>query len=212
MPVAVSTVAFGLVFGVLSRRAGLSLAEASLMSGLVFTGSGQAVAIGMWSSPIPIVPIVATTLLLGLRHVLMGLTLHPWYSGLPTATAYGSYFFLTDESWGLTTVEFQRGLADAAFLPGAGLVLFVAWVGSTAIGRALGAGIRDPSAWGLDFALVGVFIALLVSLSRGKADLLPWGLASVVAIAAERWLPGNWYVLLGAAAGSLPGLVGLSRE
>jgi predicted branched-subunit amino acid permease len=59
---------------------------------------------------------------------------------------------------------------------------------------------------------VGVFIALLVSLSPGKADLLPWGLASVVAIAAERWLPGNWYVLLGAAAGSLPGLVGLSRE
>jgi 4-azaleucine resistance transporter AzlC len=212
MPVAVSTVAFGLVFGVLSRRAGLSLPEVSLMSALAFTGSGQVVAIGMWSSPIPIGAIVATTLLLGLRHVLMGLTLHPWYSRLPAPRAYGSFFFLTDESWGLTTVEFQRGPADAAFLPGAGLVLFSAWVGSTAIGRALGAGIRDPSAWGLDFALVAVFIALLVSLSRGRSDLLAWGLAGLVAIAAERWLPGNWYVLLGAVAGCLPRLVGFSRE
>jgi 4-azaleucine resistance transporter AzlC len=212
LPVAVSTVAFGLVFGVLSGKAGLSLGEAALMSALVFTGSGQAVAIGMWTTPIPTLAIVATTLLIGLRHMLMGLSLQPWYSGLPAPKAYASYFFLTDESWGLTTVDLKHGSVDAAFLPGAGLVLFAAWVGSTAIGRAAGTGLRDPSAWGLDFALIAVFIALLVSLSRGKSDLLPWGLAAIVATAAERWLPGNWYVLLGAAAGSLPGLAGSFRE
>jgi 4-azaleucine resistance transporter AzlC len=212
MPVAASTVAFGLVFGVLSRKAGLSLAEASLMSALAFTGSGQVVAIGMWGTPIPVVAIVATTLLLGLRHVLMGLALQPSYARLPAPAAYGSYFFLTDESWGLTTVDFRHGHMDAAFLPGAGMVLFVAWVGSTTIGRALGAGIRDPSAWGLDFALVGVFIALLVSLARGTSTLLPWALAGGAAVAAERTLPGNWYVLLGATAGSLPALLRRSHE
>ena len=31
--------------------------------------------------------------------------------------------------------------------------------------------------------------------------------AAAVAVAADRWLPGNWYVLLGAGAGSLPGLL-----
>jgi 4-azaleucine resistance transporter AzlC len=211
-PVAVSTVAFGLLFGVLSRRAGLSLGEVSLMSALVFTGSGQAVAIGMWGTPIPIVPIVATTLLISLRHVLMGLTLQPWYSQLPAPRAYASYFLLTDESWGLTTVDFQRRSADGAFLVGAGLLLFICWVGSTSLGRMAGAAISDPSAWGLDFALVGVFIALLTSLARGRSVLAPWALAAIVAVAADRWLPGNWYVLLGTAAGSLPGLLKHSDE
>jgi predicted branched-subunit amino acid permease len=177
------------------------------MSALVFTGSGQVVAIGMWSTPIPVVPIVATTLLVSLRHILMGLTLQPWYSQLPASGAYGSYFLLTDESWGLTTVDFQRRHADGAFLVGAGLLLFFSWVGSTVLGRIAGAAIRDPSAWGLDFALVGVFIALLASLPREGSVLVPWALAAAVAIIADRWLPGNWYVLLGAAAGSVPGLL-----
>jgi branched chain amino acid efflux pump len=212
VPVAVSTVAFGLLFGVLSRRAGLSLGEVCLMSALVFTGSGQVVAIGMWATPIPIVPIVATTLVISLRHVLMGLTLQPWYSQLPAPGAYASYFLLTDESWGLTTVDFRRGPADTAFLVGAGLLLFVSWVASTALGSMVVTAIRDPAAWGLDFALVGVFIALLASLARGKSTLLPWALAAAVAVAADRWLPGNWYVLLGAMAGSLPSLQRRSHE
>jgi 4-azaleucine resistance transporter AzlC len=207
LPVAVSTVAFGLLFGVLSRKAGLSLGEVSLMSALVFTGSGQVVAIGMWATPIPIIAIVATTLLISLRHVLMGLTLQPWYSRLPAPGAYASYFFLTDESWGLTTVEFQDRPADGAFLVGSGLLLFVSWVGATTVGRAAGAAIRDPSAWGLDFALVGVFIALLASLPHRKSTLLPWALAAAVAVGADRWLPGTWYVLLGAIVGSLPALL-----
>jgi 4-azaleucine resistance transporter AzlC len=204
LPVSVSTVAFGLVLGVLSGRAGLSMGEVCLMSGLVFTGSGQVVAIGMWTKPLPILSIVATTLLLGLRHILMGLTLQPWFSQLPSPIAYGSCFLLTDESWGLTTVDFHERPADGAFLVGAGLALFVSWVASTALGRLAGGAIPDPRAWGLDFALVGVFIALLVTLAKGRPVLLPWSLAAVVAVAADRWLPGNWYVLLGATAGSLP--------
>ena len=199
--------AFGLVFGVLARRVGLSVGEVCLMSASVFTGSGQVVAIGMWAAPIPIVAVVATTLLIGLRHVLLGLTLQPWYARLPAWRAYASYFLLTDESWALTTVEFDAERADGGFLVGAGLLLFALWVSSTTVGRMIGAAIQDPSAWGLEFALVAVFIALLASLARGRSTVLPWALAASVAVAAERWLPGAWYVLLGALAGSIPGLV-----
>jgi 4-azaleucine resistance transporter AzlC len=199
--VGLSNAAYGILFGVLCRQAGLSLGEACLMSAVVFAGSSQLVAISMWATPIPILPIVATTLLVNLRHVLMGLTLRPWYSRLSAARAYGSYFFLTDESWALT-FEFRRS-ADGAFMPGAGVFLFVCWVGATALGRVTGTAIRDPSSWGLDFAFVAVFLVLLISLAKGKSDLLPWSLAAAVAVAADRWLPGNWYVLLGAMAGSL---------
>jgi len=57
-----------------------------------------------------------------------------------------------------------------------------------------------------------VFIALLASLASDRPVLLPWALAAVVAVAADRWLPGNWYILLGAAAGSLPGLLKRCHE
>jgi len=36
---------------------------------------------------------------------------------------------------------------------------------------------------------------------------LPWIVAAIVAAAAAHWLPGKWYILLGALAGSLIGVV-----
>ena len=185
------------------------MGEVLLMSSLVFAGSSQFVAISMWANPVPVLAIVATTLLVNLRHILMGLTLRSWYVKLPAPLGFGSYFFMTDESWALTTIETQHQPFDAAFMLGAGLVVFVTWVGATVMGRLAGTVIPDPSSWGLDFAFASVFLALLVSLGRGKhiRALIPWGVAAVVAIAGHRLLPGNWYVLLGAVSGALTGVV-----
>jgi 4-azaleucine resistance transporter AzlC len=209
VPIGLSGIAEGLVLGVLAGRAGLTVVEVLLMSSLVFAGSSQFVAISMWVNPIPVIAIVATTLLVNLRHVLMGLTLRPWYAKLPVPLALGTSFFMTDESWALTTIETERKPFDAAFMLGAGLVVFVTWVGSTVLGRITGAVIHDPTALGLDFAFVAVFLALLVSLARGKRPLaiLPWGVAGLIAIASHRLLPGNWYVLLGAISGGLLAVV-----
>jgi len=209
LPIGLSAIPFGLVLGVLAGRAGLTVVEVLLMSSLVFAGSSQLVAISMWANPIPVIAIVASTLLVNLRHILMGLTLRPWYAKLPAPLAFGTYFFMTDESWALTTVETERKPFDAAFMLGAGLVDFVTWVGSTVVGRIAGAVIPDPTAWGLDFAFVAVFLVLLVSLAKGKPPLaiVPWGVAALIAVAAHRLLPGNWYVLLGAISGAVAGVV-----
>src|SRR5690606_22019569 len=48
-PIAVSIAAYGLVWGVLARQAGLSVSEVALMSALVFAGASQFVALEMWS-------------------------------------------------------------------------------------------------------------------------------------------------------------------
>jgi len=77
-----------------------------------------------------------------------------------------------------------------------------------------GAAIRDPAAWGLDFAFVAVFLALLTSLAtaRRRSVLLPWLLAAGAALAADRLLPGNWYVLIGTLVGSVPAIVSRPHE
>jgi predicted branched-subunit amino acid permease len=64
---------------------------------------------------------------------------------------------------------------------------------------------QNPARWGLDFAFTAVFLALLVGVWKGKSDLLPWGVAAIVAVAAAHWLPGKWYILLGGLVGSALG-------
>jgi 4-azaleucine resistance transporter AzlC len=204
IPIVISGFAIGLVFGVLARQAGLSVAEAVLMSALVFSGAAQFVVLGLWATPLPVATIA---LGVGLRHLLMGAALSPWFSRLPRLRAYGSVFFMADENWALAMSQFSSGRRDAAFLLGGGLAMFASWTSSTLIGRTIGGALRDPARWGLDFAFTAVFLALLVGMWRGRSDLLPWAVAAIVAVAAHHWLPGQWYILLGGLAGSLAGVL-----
>ncbi len=213
LPVALSVCAYSLTFGVLARQAGLSVLEVFLMSSLVYAGSAQLIVLSLWTMPLPIGMIVLTTLIVNVRNVLLGAALSPWFLRLPASKVYTTFFFLSDENWALTLGEFERGGHDGAFLLGSGLVLFGAWVGSTVLGRMLGTVIKDPAQWGLDFAFSAVFLALLVPLWRGKGDLLPWLVAALVAVASARFVPGKWYILLGALAGSITGsIIGGARN
>ncbi|MDQ2714603.1 MAG: AzlC family ABC transporter permease [Chloroflexota bacterium] len=205
LPLVISDFAVGIVFGVLARRAGLSLVQVLLMSGLVFGGSAQFAALSLWVTPLPVIALLLTTLVVNSRHLLMGAALRPWFVRLPRARAYASLFFLTDESWALAISDFARGGRDAAFLVGSGLALLLAWVSATGIGYVAGALIQSPEQWGLDFAFTAVFVALLVGMWKGKSHLLPWAVAAMVAVAAAHWLPGKWYILAGGLAGSIVG-------
>ncbi len=207
VPVAISGFAIGLVFGVLARQAGVGIVETVLMSALVFSGAAQFLVLGLWATPLPVATIVLTTLVVGLRHLLMGAALAPWFAKLPRPKAYASVFFMADENWALTMSGFSRGRRDAAFLIGGGLLMFLSWTSSTLIGRTLGGAVRDPAQWGLDFAFTAVFLALLVGMWKGTSDLLPWAVAAAVAVAGHALLPGQWYILLGGLAGSLVGAV-----
>ena len=204
LPIALGVFAYGLVFGVLARQAGLTTLEALLMSGLVFAGAAQFVALGLWAAPLPALAIVLTTLVVNLRHVLMGATLRPWFARLPRRWTYLSAFFMVDESWAVTMGAFSRGYRDAAMLVGSGLTVFGAWLGATLAGRVSGS-LIDPTRLGLDFAFTAVFLAMLVGMWRGRGDIVPWLVAAIVAVIAARWLPGKDYILAGALAGSLVG-------
>lgn len=201
LPVALSVFAYGLVFGVLARQAGLGIGTVMLMSGTVFAGAAQFVALGRWATPLPIAGLVLTTLAVNLRHVLMGAALSPWLLRLRRPLAYGSVFLMADENWALTVAEFASGEANGGFLFGSGLAVYLAWFSATIIGRTAGTFLRDPAAWGFDFAFTAVFVALLSGLWRGRGDLLPWLVAGVVAVGAEVLLPGRWYIILGGRVG-----------
>jgi 4-azaleucine resistance transporter AzlC len=203
VPVALGVAGYGVVFGVLARRAGLSVAEAALMSGTVLAGAAQLLAMELWADPIPVAALLVTTLVVNLRYVLMGAALRPWFRSLSSLEAYGSVFFTADENWALTMGELRSGSRKGAFLLGSGLAIWVFWVAATVVGATAGGVVDDPAAYGLDFVLTAVFLTIAVGLWEGREDLLPWGAAFVVAAAGAHFLPGYWYVLLGGVAGSV---------
>ena len=221
LPVALGVAVYGVLFGLLARQRGLSLVETQSMSLFVFAGASQLIALDLWSvdlsGDLPVVSLIITTLIVNLRHVLMGAALSPWLTRLTSVQAFGSLFFMTDESWALTLgrmIEDKRceREPDGAFLLGAGLCVYVFWNLSTALGHILVRGlfgdVIDPAKYGLDFAFTAVFTALLVGLKPRRQDILPLIAATATALACARLLPGKWYILAGAIAGGLAAALG----
>jgi 4-azaleucine resistance transporter AzlC len=203
VPIALGVAGYGIVFGVLARQAGLSVAEAAFMSATVLAGAAQLIAIELWETPIPVVAVVGTTFIVNLRYVLMGAALRPWFSRLSPLKAYGSVFFTADENWALTMGRLKSGSQQGAYLLGSGLAIWSFWIAATVIGATAGGVIGDPAQYGLDFVLTAVFLAIAVGLWDGTSSLLPWLTAFGIAVLAAQSLPGRWYILLGGVAGSL---------
>ena len=205
IPLGVTVVVYGTVFGALAAQAGLSPVEAVLMSSLVFAGGAQFIALELWQAPLPIVALVLTTLVVNLRFLLMGAALSGWLGDLRPARRAVVAEFIGDESWALTTQAKDDGEDDRAFLVGSGVLMFVTWVGATALGASTGSLIEDPAALGLDFVFTAVFLTLLVGFWRGPAVLSPWLLSAATALLVEQVVDGPWYILAGGLAGSVYG-------
>lgn len=206
LPLALGVLVYGAVYGVLAGQAGVTVAEAVALSGLVFAGASQFVALDMWVEPLPVAAIIATTIAVNLRHVLMGAAMSPYLCRIKPHQAYISVFFMVDEGWALSLAEFQRGYQRVSFLLGTGLTLYAAWLSSTLFGITMGNLLPAPETYGIDFAFTAMFIALLALFWRGKGDLPPWIVAGVAAVAAEQLLPGKWYIIIGGLAGAVTGM------
>lgn len=203
LPVAVSVMAYGSVLGVLAAQKGITWPLLLLMNLSLFAGSAQFVMVEMWQPPLPLIEITLAVLAINLRYLLIGASLQPIFAGSSLARRLGFIHFVADENWAVTMAAHRRGAASTEYLLGGGLCLSVAWSAGTLGGHGLGNLIAHPEAYALDFAFLAVFTALAVSLWRGARDLPAWGLTICLAIAAEHWLPGKWYIVIGGVGGAL---------
>lgn len=208
VPVAVSVAAYGLVWGVLARGAGLSPLEVVLMSGLVFAGSAQFVALDQWNQVpalLPIGPLILAAFIVNLRYLLLTATLRRLFPERRLGWRSLSMYLVTDENWAMTVAAMARGEGSIAFLMGGGALAFCSWMLTNLIGYGLGSAIDDPSRWGLDFAFTATFLALLLGMWKGRQDIVPWLVAGLAAILTSKVIGGSWHILVGGIVGSLAG-------
>ncbi len=213
LPVQAAVVPFALVCGIVSQGQGLSLAESTLMSAIVYAGSAQLLALSHWGSPAPVLAAAFASFVVNLRLALMGPVLSPWLDRLRGWRLWGSLFVMADQNWALSVAEMQAGRSDAGFLFGSGALMWLVWVVFTGVGHLVGSAIQPPPGHPIFFAALAVFVSILVLMWRGRGDLLPWVVAGVTALAIAFLLPGtSWHIVGGALAGSAVGVLRDSRR
>jgi len=212
LPVVAGVVVFGTVWGALAVQAGLSPLEVVLMSGLVFSGAAQFVAIELWSSPVAVGTIAVAVLMVGLRHVLMSASLEPAMRGIPPRQAYAALFLMVDEAWAMSLRRAAQGGFSLSFYLGLAGLLYLSWLATTLAGALLGGLVADPARYGFDVVFTAIFVVLIVGLWQGKRDIAPWAASAIAAVACHHWVPGNWFIFVGGATGMLTALVLWSED
>ena len=206
-----SAVLYGMAFGIMAGTTGLTLGESGVFSAVVYAGGAQMGSLQGWAHPVPILFVCLTTAAINSRYVLMGATLRPFLAGRPAWQVYGTLFLLTDSTWIMAMRDRDEDLDGVGYVLGGGLTMWTMWIASSMAGQAFGQLIADPRAFGFDFMLAAFFSMAAVNFWRQSRNVAPLLIAAAVAILVQRLLPGPWYILIGALAGSLAGAIRYAR-
>lgn len=205
LPFGASSVLYGLAFGALAVEAGLSLAEAVLMSAAVFSGTAQIAVLQIWQGALAVIPIFATVLVMNARYVLMSAALRPWFGQLPASKSAASLMVLVDGAFVLGSRQRAAGDNDAALFLGVGVVSYSGWVLATGAGYWLGQGLGNPRTYALDFILVGFCASGAAMLWKTRTHLGPTLAAVAAALAIDRLGGGSWAIAGAGIAGAVAG-------
>ena len=172
LPIVLGYLPVGFAYGVLAVKAGLGVANAGLMSVLVFAGSAQLIGVEMIGSGAPALSVIATTLVVNLRHLLFSAALSPHLSGWPSRRVARFCFQLTDETFALHATRFHNGQKNVSKTLAINALTHSAWIAGGLAGAVAGGFVPDVKPLGLDFALPAMFAVLLVGQLLTPAHIL----------------------------------------
>lgn len=206
LPMALAAATYGAAFGLLATQSGFSLVQSLSMSAFVFGGSAQLIALDQLMAGAGVTAAILAGAALNMRILLITASMRNALINRPLWQIMAGVYFATDASVALMQTAKSRGaLASYWYLVGGGAFLLMTWIAATGIGALLSQGIPDPTRFGLDFAIIAVFVALLPDLWRGRRDLLPWAVAASPVIICTLLFPeqASWALILGAILGAI---------
>jgi len=209
IPMLVGASPFGLIFGTLAIASGLPVWLTLGLSALVFAGSSQFVAVSLIGSGAALPVIWLTTFVVNLRHALYSATLLPYARALPARWRWALAFWLTDETFAVVENQLRHrtSLNDGAhYWLGSSLAMYFNWQLWTIAGVLLGQSVPGLATWGLDFAMVATFAAIVALQLRERPVLFAAFVAGTAALLA-RALPYKLGLMLAAVAGVGAGML-----
>jgi 4-azaleucine resistance transporter AzlC len=195
---------YGISFGVLAVAAGMSPAQACVMSMLVFTGASQFAFIGVLAGGGGALAAVGPAVMLAMRNAAYGLSLAPILPGPLRRRALLSQLVI-DESTAMARAEDDARAARLAFVA-TGVSVWLFWNAGTLAGALVGSGLGDPRALGLDAMFPAAFLALLAPQLRRPGAPVAALAGAMIAIALVPFAPAGIPVIA-ALAGVVPGVL-----
>ncbi|KPA53171.1 AzlC family ABC transporter permease [Photobacterium lucens] len=182
-PLCVGAFPFSFIVGAISINAGMSVLQSTLWSMTVFAGSAQMVALGLVQSSTELIVIALTTFVINLRHVLYSASLSEYVKeySMPTRAlmAYG----LTDEVYAATVGEMKQEKPGRHWFYLAAMFGFwVNWVVADFFGAVIGSSFPHIADYGLDFAMVAAFIAIVIPQVKSRECIVAAVVATVTGI------------------------------
>ncbi|MCX7788446.1 MAG: AzlC family ABC transporter permease [Spirochaetes bacterium] len=206
-PLVLGAVPFGIIFGTLAIQNGLTFGQTMALSLIVFAGSAQFVAVGLFAAGASPQVLILTTFVVNLRHVLYAATLAPKTRHLSGTVRALMAFVLTDESFAVSAARYTSEKDPEyrhCYYFGASLLMYVNWQLCSLIGALFGKAIPGASQWGLDFAMPVAFIGMLVPYLRTVSFSVAAVTAGLVSVITYSW-PNRLGLVIAAFAGILTG-------
>ena len=205
-PICLGYLPIGIAFGVLAQKAGLTPVQIGLMSIMVFAGSSQFIAVSMISAGASATAIITTTFVVNLRHVLMSSALAVYlkstHRGLLALYAYG----VTDESFAVNLPRFNAHNWSLGRALVVNQAANLTWFLSTVAGG-IGGRFIPEGALGIDYALIAMFICLLIYQIRKWIHLLTAVIAGITAVGLALTTKGNTYIVIAAVIAATAGVI-----
>ena len=161
LPIMAGYIVLGLGFGVLLQSKGYGAGWALVMSGLIYAGSMQYVAIDLLAGGASLISAAIMTLMVNARHLFYGISMLERYKDTGAAKPY-LIFALTDETYSLLcslktpsdvdpdAMRFLVAILDHAY-----------WIFGSIIGAFVG-GVLPFDTTGIDFAMTSLFTVIFV--------------------------------------------------
>ena len=195
---------YGVSFGVLAVAAGLSSAQACVMSMLTFTGASQFAFVGVLAGGGGALGAMGPAVMLAVRNAAYGLSLAPILPRRLRDRALLSQLVI-DESTAMARAQDDPAAARRAFLA-TGISVWVGWNLGTLAGALLGGGLGDPRKLGLDAMFPAAFLALLAPQLRPPGAPVAAFVGVIIALALIPVAPAG-VPIVAALAGVLPGVL-----
>lgn len=162
IPTLFGYVGIGIAAGIIGKAANLTILEITLLSIIVYAGAAQFIITGLLLTTAPIMVIIFTVFLINLRHLLMGMTIAPFFKRFSLINNIGIGTLLTDETFAVAVNAIsQQKKIDANWMHGLNITAYLVWIMSCITGAILGNWLPDPYQFGFDFSLIAMFIGLL---------------------------------------------------
>lgn len=188
---------FGVVFGVGAVSAGGSVAQACVMSLLVFTGASQFSVVSVVASGGSTGAALGGAMLLAARNTVYALALSRVVTGSLLQRLVAAHLTI-DESTAMATAQPGAPAKRYAFWV-TGATVFVCWNVATLIGALAGSAI-DPERYGLDAAFPAGFVAMVAPHLRHRQGLAAGAVAAVICLTLIPFTPVGVPILCAAAA------------